>query len=160
MERGSSPLSILLMNINAVFLTATFIITDFLPFSSGKKTYFTYFLVNFCNEFGILYQNFICTVFNYVEHVVIAELSMNIKQINSTNFNGTTKFLSCNSDGKRKRIAEYLYGSSSFGDTRGLTDLVQRWTYPYAYVEETIGKYHNDKTFKVYIADPNEIVKQ
>jgi hypothetical protein len=36
MERASSALSILLMNINAVFLTATYIITCFFPFSRGK----------------------------------------------------------------------------------------------------------------------------
>ena len=83
---------------------------------------------------------------------------MQISSINKVGFKGQTKYLSCDSEGNHKKIAEYLYGTSSFGDTRGLKDFIQQRTYPYASVEETIGNLHNNKTFQVYIADPQEVV--
>ena len=83
---------------------------------------------------------------------------MQITGVKNLNFNGRTKFLSCDSEGNHKKIAECLYGSRYFGDTRGMSDFIQKHSYPYADVEETIGKHHNDTTYKVYIADPNEVV--
>lgn len=83
---------------------------------------------------------------------------MQITGVSNLNFMGKTKFLSCDSEGNHKKIAECLYGSKYFGDTRGMSDFIQKHSYPYAGVEETIGKHHNNTTYKVYIADPNEIV--
>jgi predicted nucleic acid-binding Zn-ribbon protein len=83
---------------------------------------------------------------------------MYITPLQSPQFSGRTKFLSCDAGGKYKKIAKYLYGSSSFGDTRGLQVLVKKYSYPYAKVEETIGKFHNDITYKIYYADPKEVV--
>ena len=83
---------------------------------------------------------------------------MQISSINKVGFKGQTKYLSCDSEGNYKKIAEYSYGTSSFGDTRGLKEFIQQRTYPYASVEETIGNLHNNKTYKIYIADPKEVV--
>lgn len=83
---------------------------------------------------------------------------MHIISVNNVGFKGQTKYLSCDSEGKYKKIAECLYGSSSFGDTRGLKEFIQKRTYPYASVEETIGNLHNNRTYQIYIADPKEVV--
>lgn len=78
--------------------------------------------------------------------------------LNSINFYGSTKYLSCNSDGKYKTVSVYPYGRSCFGDTRGLGELVKKHSFPWASVEETIGKFHDNYTYKIYITDPKEVV--
>ena len=85
---------------------------------------------------------------------------MQIAGINNLNFNGRTKFLSCDASGNYKKIAEYQYGSRYFGETKGLRDFILKHSYPFAGVEETIGKDHNNATYKVYIADPKENVSK
>ena len=85
---------------------------------------------------------------------------MQIAGINNLNFKGRTKFLSCDGNGNYKKIAEYQYGSKYFGETTGLKDFVLKHSYPFADVEQTIGKDHNDATYKVYIADPKENVSK
>ena len=78
--------------------------------------------------------------------------------VNSTNFNGYTRFLSCNSGGKYKTVSDYPYGRRYFGDTRGLSELVKKHSFPFASIEETIGKFHDNVTYKVYVTDPYEVV--
>ena len=84
---------------------------------------------------------------------------MFVSAINSIGFKGQTKYLSCDANGNYKKIAEYQYGSKAFGDTRGLSDFILKRSYPYAGVEETIGKLHDNQTYKIYIADPMEVVQ-
>lgn len=83
---------------------------------------------------------------------------MYISQVNNIQFKGITKFLSCNSEGKQRRLSEYPFGTASFGETRGLSDFIKKHSYPNASIEETIGKLHDNPTHRVYVADPNEIV--
>lgn len=83
---------------------------------------------------------------------------MYISPMNNIQFKGTTKFLSCASNGQYKKVAENPFGTASFGDTRGLTDFVKKYSYPYAFVEETVGKVHDNATYRVYVAEPKEIV--
>ena len=78
--------------------------------------------------------------------------------INRTAFYGKTRFLSCNSEGKAKRISDCPYGTAYFGETRGLSDFVKKHSYPGANIEETIGKTHDKQTYRIYIADPKEKV--
>jgi len=73
-------------------------------------------------------------------------------------FKGYTRFLSCNSEGKAKRLSDCPFGTASFGDTRGMSALVKKHSYPNAGVEETIGKLHDNITCRVYVADPGEVV--
>jgi len=71
-------------------------------------------------------------------------------------FLGQTKFLSCDSKGYHKKVSDCPFGLSSFGDTRGLSRIIKLYTYPNAKIEETIGVLHDNKTNRVYIADPKE----
>jgi len=84
---------------------------------------------------------------------------MLLSTIDNVKFKGVTKYLSCDSAGRYKRISECPFGTTYFGETKGLTDLIKRFSYPYANIEETIGKLHENRTNKVYYADPNEIVR-
>ena len=83
---------------------------------------------------------------------------MLILPTNNTQFKGTTKYLSCDSAGQHKRISECPYGTAVFGETKGLTDLIKKFAYPYANIEETIGNLHENRTNRVYYADPNEVI--
>lgn len=78
--------------------------------------------------------------------------------VHNVNFYGKTRFLSCNSEGKAKRVSDCPFGTAYFGETRGLNELVKRHSYPFAKVEETIGKMHEDKTYRIYVAEPKEYV--
>lgn len=78
--------------------------------------------------------------------------------IHNVNFYGKTRYLSCNSEGKAKRVSDCPFGTAYFGETRGLNEFVKRHSYPYAKVEQTIGKLHEDKTYKIYVAEPKEYV--
>ena len=83
---------------------------------------------------------------------------MQIAPIKGIGFKGQTKYLSCDGSGKYKKVAEYLYGTSSFGSTKGMQNLIKKHSYPYAVIEETIGKFHDDETYKIYFTDPKEVV--
>jgi predicted nucleic acid-binding Zn-ribbon protein len=83
---------------------------------------------------------------------------MYVAPTQSIQFKGFTRFLSCNSEGKSRRLSDCPFGTSSFGETRGLTALVKKFSYPNASVEETIGNLHENRTYRVYVAEPNEIV--
>ena len=77
---------------------------------------------------------------------------------NNIIFCGKTRYLSCDSDGKRRRISDCPYGRNYFGDTRGLIDFVKRYSYSNAYIEETVGRFHENNTYQIYITDPKESV--
>ena len=77
---------------------------------------------------------------------------------NAISFYGKTKFLSCNSDGKARTVSDYPFGTAYFGETKGLSDFVKKHSYPAAIIEETVGKLHDNKTYKIYVTDPKEIV--
>ena len=44
---------------------------------------------------------------------------------NSLSFYGKTRFMSCNSDGKAKRISDCPFGTAYFGETKGLSEFVK-----------------------------------
>ena len=79
-------------------------------------------------------------------------------QTNNITFYGKTRYLSCNSEGKAKTISDCPFGTASFGDTRGLSDFVRKHSFPSAKIEETIGTIHENRTHKIYVADPYETV--
>jgi predicted RNase H-like nuclease (RuvC/YqgF family) len=81
-----------------------------------------------------------------------------IAPANFVKFNGKTRFLSCNSEGKAKTVSDCPFGTANFGETRGLADFVKKHSYSGASVEETVGKFHDNRTYKIYIADPREVV--
>ena len=83
---------------------------------------------------------------------------MNVAPAQNVQFKGFTRFLSCNSEGKGRRLSDCPFGTASFGETRGLTSLVKKFSFPNAWVEETIGNLHDNRTYRVYVAEPNEIV--
>ena len=86
------------------------------------------------------------------------ESAMYVNPVQNVQFKGTTKYLTCDDGGRYKRVSSYSYGSASFGDTRGLSEFVQRHTLPFAKVEEAIGNLHENATYKIYVTDPYEIV--
>ena len=83
---------------------------------------------------------------------------MYVSKINNIAFAGKTRYLSCNSEGKSKTVSDYPFGTAVFGDTKGLSEMVKKRTYPFATIEETVGKFHDNSTYKIYVADPFEKV--
>lgn len=83
---------------------------------------------------------------------------MNSATIRSISFKGKTRYLSCNSEGKARTVSDCPFGTSSFGETRGLSEFVKKHSYPTANIEETIGKIHDNRTYRIYVTDPTEVV--
>lgn len=83
---------------------------------------------------------------------------MYCSSVDNNAFYGKTKFLSCNSEGKNRRISDCPFGTAYFGETRGLINFVKKHSFPHADIEETIGTVHDKPTYRIYFADPKEIV--
>ena len=83
---------------------------------------------------------------------------MDFTAIENISFKGKTRYLSCNSEGKARTVSDCPFGTSSFGETRGLSEFVKKHSYPTANIEETIGKTHYNRTYRIYVTDPTEVV--
>ena len=84
---------------------------------------------------------------------------MYLTPINNIYFKGETRYLCCDDRGKNRIVARYSYGKNRFGDTRGCSAMIQRCiTDRSIAIEETIGRTHEKPTYRVYLADPYEIV--